>query len=196
MSRHRLAVFVSGNGSNLQNIIDHCETNRISAEVALVVTDRPDCYAIERANVHQIPTLFTKDFVNEALALTLQEHKIDLVVLAGFLSKIGNPLLDAFPNRVINIHPSLLPKYGGKGMYGHHVHQAVLANQEKITGVTVHYVNAHYDEGDIIRQERCNVYRWMDQEDIEKAVHLLEYHLYPEVIRQFLKTLEPTRSER
>ena len=182
-----ITVLVSGSGSNLQRIIDCIDSGEISnAKVNLVVADR-DCYALERAENHQIPNQLIKrgkDF-SENLEKLLPENT-DLIVLAGFLSILSKEFCEKYNGKIINIHPALLPKYGGKGMYGMNVHQAVLENKEKETGITIHYVNEHYDEGEFIFQKAVNIEDCKSPEEIAQKVHELEHQYFPEVIGKLI----------
>ena len=178
-----ITVLVSGSGSNLQRIIDCIDNGEISnTKVNLVVADR-DCYALERAENHQIPNQLIKrgkDF-SENLEKLLPKNT-DLIVLAGFLSILSKEFCEKYKGKIINIHPALLPKYGGKGMYGMNVHQAVLENKEKETGITIHYVNEHYDEGEFIFQKSVNIEDCKSAEEIAHKIHELEHQYFPEVI--------------
>jgi len=153
-----IAILASGNGSNAEEIIRHFK-NSEKARVVLIASNKKDAYVHERAKHHDIPSLlFNRAYLEEGrLKDKLVEMQIDLVVLAGFLLKVPEHLIDVFPDRIINIHPALLPKYGGKGMYGSFVHQAVKDNNDLNTGITIHYVNHNYDEGKVIFQESVDV---------------------------------------
>ena len=167
-----IAIFASGGGSNAEAIIQHLKDHS-NLSVKLIVSNRKDAGVLSRANQHGIDTfVFNRQEFRENKNITtkLASSKIDLIVLAGFLWLIPKYLIEAFPNKVINIHPALLPKYGGKGMYGHHVHQAVFDNKEKESGLTIHYVNQHYDEGNIILQARCRLVSTDQPEDIARKV--------------------------
>ncbi len=182
-----IAVLASGNGSNAEEIIRHFKNSPI-ARVALVASNKKDAYVLERAQNHHIPTLwFNKaDLIEGRLKEKLVELQVDLIVLAGFLLKVPEHLIDAFPDRIVNIHPALLPKYGGKGMYGSYVHQAVKNNNDSSTGITIHLVNQHYDEGKVIFQKSVAVSPEDSPEDIAKKVHVLEHKYYPKVIESLL----------
>jgi phosphoribosylglycinamide formyltransferase-1 len=182
-----IAVLASGNGSNAEEIIRHF-TNSTKAKIALIASNKKDAYVLERARNHNIPSVtFTKTDLEEGrLNDQLIASKIDLVVLAGFLLKVPDHLIKAFPGRIINIHPALLPKYGGKGMYGSFVHQAVKDNQDLETGITIHYVNQHYDEGEIIFQKNVAVLPEDTPESIAQKVHALEHKYFPKVIESLL----------
>jgi phosphoribosylglycinamide formyltransferase-1 len=179
----KIALFASGSGSNVENIIRYFSGN---AEISfpLVVSNRRNAFVHERAKSLGVPSHFfpKESFENGDVLRLLQENDIDGIVLAGFLLKVPENLLKAFPNRIINIHPALLPKYGGQGMYGHHVHEAVVAAHEKESGITIHYVNENYDEGQIIFQAKCQVLPTDTADDVAAKVHELEYRRFPEII--------------
>ncbi len=187
----KLALFASGSGTNVENIAQYFKDNN-HVDVSLVLCNKPDAYVLERAKKLNIATkVFNKEtFYNSTEIVNLLiESKIDMVVLAGFLWLIPQNLIGAFPKRIINIHPALLPKYGGKGMYGGKVHEAVVANKELESGITIHFVNEHYDEGDIIFQNTCDVLPGDSPDDVAKKVHALEYEHFPKVIEQLAKNL-------
>lgn len=180
-----LALFASGNGTNVQRIAEYF-ADSADIRIKLIVCNNPKAYVLERAKNLGIETLLIKDkesffHSNEVLEI-LQQNNIDLIVLAGFLWLIPNNLIEAYPNKIINLHPALLPKYGGKGMYGMHVHEAVVANGETETGITIHYVNQCYDEGKIIFQAKCSLSPDDTAEDVARKIHGLEYEYFPEVI--------------
>ena len=184
----KIAIFASGSGTNAQNIISFFKEDK-SAEVSLVLSNNPNAIVLERARRHQVQTfVFDREqFVSEAGVLkTLQSYDIDFVVLAGFLWKIGLDWLELFPNNIINIHPALLPMYGGKGMYGYRVHQEVKRNHEKETGITIHYVNEAYDRGQIIFQAKVNIDVKDTPDIIASKVQSLEYANFPKVIQSLL----------
>jgi phosphoribosylglycinamide formyltransferase-1 len=185
MGIKKIALLASGAGSNAENIVRHF-AGRAGWEVVLIVSNRADALVHERAKRLKIPSFtFPKEgFENGEVLRLLQRHEIDFIVLAGFLLKISEGLLRAFPNRIINIHPALLPRFGGRGMYGRHVHEAVVAQGETETGITIHYVNENYDEGQIIFQARCEVLRSDSPDDVAARVHELEYRYFPEIIEQ------------
>lgn len=182
-----IAVLASGNGSNAEEIIRHFEGST-KATVLLIASNKKDAYVLERARNHNIPNFFfTKADLEEGrLKDQLVARKIDLIILAGFLLKIPEHLIEAFPDRIINIHPALLPKYGGKGMYGSFVHQAVKDNQEEFTGITIHYVNQQYDEGTIIFQKSIAISPEDSPQMIAQKVHTLEHKYFPKVIESLL----------
>lgn len=184
----QLALFASGNGSNAENIVRYFRKQE-TAEVALILTNNPQAFVIQRAESLGVENkvIIRDDFKQtDALIALLKTKKIDFIVLAGFLWLIPKALIEAFPNKIINIHPALLPKYGGKGMYGHFVHQAVSEAKETQTGISIHYVNAAYDEGDIVFQKTVAIKAGEDPESIAEKVHKLEYEYYPKVIESLL----------
>jgi phosphoribosylglycinamide formyltransferase 1 len=184
-----IAIFASGSGTNAQNIAEYF-SNHQNIKVALVLANRPDAYVLERAKILGIPSVVfnRKDFYESNAVLdTLKENKIDFIVLAGFLWFVPENLLKAYPKRIVNIHPALLPKYGGKGMYGDKVHQAVIQSGDKRTGISIHYVNDHYDEGEIIFQDSFEIQPDDTAETIAKKVHALEYEHFPRVIEEVIK---------
>lgn len=184
MKRTRIAIFVSGSGSNAENIVQYFQETQ-TAEVALIVCNNPTAFALQRASRLQIPVLLIDKHTfqhKQTLLEMLTSQKIDWIVLAGFLWLIPTYLLDAYPQRVINLHPALLPLYGGKGMYGMHVHEAVKANRDTQTGITIHYANEHYDEGQIILQASCDLSDADTPESIAQKVHELEYAHFPKAI--------------
>jgi len=184
----RIVIFASGNGTNAQNIIEFFQ-HHPHAKVVHVLSNKQHAKVIERAKRLNIDTLvFSKDGLKdpEGILKTLQQINPDLIVLSGFLLMFPAHILKEFPNKVINIHPALLPKFGGKGMYGKYVHEAVIAAQEKETGITIHYVNEAYDEGAIIFQAKVAVFKSDTPEDVAKKVHQLEYEYFPKVIEQIL----------
>jgi len=182
----RLAIFASGSGTNAENIIKYF-SNHKDISVDLVITNNPDAYVIERAKTYNIScaVINRKDFYNsDNLTKVLADAEIDWIILAGFLWLIPEFLVSAFPNKIINIHPALLPKYGGKGMYGHRVHQSVFDNFEKETGITIHYVNEAYDEGQIIFQAKTSLELRDTPDVIAQKIHELEYAHFPQVIEK------------
>lgn len=184
----KIVLFASGNGSNAENIISHFK-NTNQATVVAVFTNNLQAQVIERAKKHAVPAfVFNKTELLDATILKkLQEIQPDLIVLAGFLLKFPLDIITEFPNKVINIHPALLPNYGGKGMYGMNVHKAVLENKEKETGITVHYVNEHYDEGAFIFQQQVAIENCTTAEEIAHKIHELEMQHFPKVIENLLK---------
>ena len=183
-----IAIFASGAGSNAQKIIDHFKDRQL-IKVSLIVTNNPSAGVIDIAKKENIPFLIIekKRFTVDGYIDELRTYKTDLVVLAGFLWKIPPILIKAFPNRIINIHPALLPKFGGKNMYGHNVHLAVLDSGDKESGITVHYVDELYDHGKIIFQAKCPVEDGETVESLVNKIHSLEHRHYPEVIERVLQ---------
>lgn len=182
-----IIIFASGKGSNAQNIINHFKQKPI-AKVSLIVSNNPNAGVIEIAKSHNIPfyILDTKQTSSEDFLDLLASHNPDLIILAGYLKKIPESLILEYPNKIINIHPSLLPKYGGKGMYGHHVHDAVKSANESETGITIHYVNEHYDKGNIIQQAHCLLTNDDTVETIANKISKLEYFFFPNCIEYLL----------
>jgi len=185
----RLAILASGSGSNAENIIRFFSSdNRVKIE--LIISNRSESQVHQRAARLGIPTsTFTREILTDGQAMVqiLKNERIDFIILAGYLVKIPADLIAAFPNRIVNIHPALLPKFGGKGMYGNHVHQAVVDAKEQESGITIHMVNENYDEGSIVFQAKCPVSMDDSAEDVAVKVHTLEYRHYPEVIGQLLQ---------
>ena len=184
----KIAVFASGKGSNTQQIIQYFKgDNRV--KISLIVASKKDAGVLDIAKTHEIPAiildkktfLFTDEYV-----VFLKENEIDFIVLAGFLWKIPVNLIQAFPQKIINIHPALLPKYGGKGMYGHFVHEAVIAAKEKQSGITIHYVDELYDHGDAVFQAFCDITAEDTPDTLAEKIHLLEHKLFPSVIEMIL----------
>ena len=183
----KIVLFASGNGSNAEKIILHFKKSSL-ANVVTIFTNNPDGKVLEKAKNHQIETVIFKktDLIDGFVLEILQKTQPDLIVLAGFLLKFPVSIINQFPNKVINIHPALLPKYGGKGMYGMNVHNAVLENKEKETGITIHYVNKHYDEGEYISQHKVSIDDCVSAEEIANKVHELEHKYFPIVIEQLI----------
>jgi len=183
----RLAILASGSGSNAEKIMEHFQ-NSEKATIALVASNKTDAYVLERAKKFNVPTFtFTRKEMDAGVLLEkLQAEKINWVILAGFLLKIPAELTRAFPNHMVNIHPALLPKYGGKGMYGANVHEAVKAAGEKETGITIHLVNENYDEGKIVFQAHTTLDPLDTPDSIAAKVHELEHRYFPKVIEGLL----------
>ena len=183
----KIAIFASGNGSNAEKIIEHFR-NSDKGKVAVVASNKKEAFVLERAKNHGIPAFsFSKtELLDGSVKDKLVELGIDFIVLAGFLLKVPDALVEAFPHKIINIHPALLPKFGGKGMYGDFVHEAVKAAGETQTGITIHFVNNHYDEGEVIFQERIEVLPEDSPRDIAQKVHALEHKYFPKVIESLL----------
>ena len=186
-----IAIFASGSGTNAENLVHFFRTDPI-VRVGLVLTNNQNAGVIRRAQSNDIETLVfsrTEFYESEKILNLMKQRGIDFVVLAGFLWLVPDNILKTFENKVVNIHPALLPNYGGKGMYGRHVHEAVIANGEKESGITIHYVNARYDEGDIIFQARCKVKSDDTPESLASRIHQLEYEHFPQVVEKLLKEL-------
>lgn len=184
----RIAIFASGSGTNAEEIMKHF-SHHPRVEVVMLLSNSPEAFALKRAEKFNVPTaIFTrKDYKESQVVLEwLQQKQVTHVVLAGFLWLVPAYLTDAFPDRIINIHPSLLPKFGGKGMYGMKVHEAVKEQGEIATGITIHLVNEHYDEGRVIFQASCPVGPQDTPETIAQQVHRLEYAHYPRVIGEWI----------
>lgn len=191
-----IAIFASGTGSNAQKIIEYFKNNT-DIQVGLVVSNKPTAPVLTMAEGHGIATLIigrTPFYTSEVLLDELATHDIDFIVLAGFLWLIPPYLIRRFPNRIVNIHPALLPKYGGKGMYGNHVHRAVKAAGETESGITIHYVNENYDEGNIIFQDRCSLAPTDTAPQIAQKVLRLEHQHFAPTIEKLLRQL-PRRSD-
>lgn len=187
--RIRIAIFASGQGSNAQNIIDYFRKND-KIQVALIVSSKKEAGVLQIANKENIPslTLTKKDFEETGLILELKKHQIDFIVLAGFLWKIPAILIHSFEQKIVNIHPALLPAYGGKGMYGAHVHRAVIEAGEEKSGITIHFADEVYDNGAIIFQASCPVFQYDTPESLAQKIHTLEYLHFPKIIEQVIQT--------
>lgn len=184
-----IAIFASGNGSNAENIVKYFQDNK-DITVKCVLSNREKAYVHERMKPFGVPTItLNNEIWKEATGIAeyLKSENIDLIVLAGFLSIIREPLIKAFPNKIINIHPSLLPKYGGKGMYGIHVHEAVINAKEKESGITIHYVNEDVDGGAVLCQKKCPVFATDTPETLANRISELEHFWFPRVIENILK---------
>lgn len=183
-----LAIFASGRGTNAEAIINHFKNSK-EVTVALVVCNNPEAGVLEVANKHNIPITFVSKkgfYESHELVAILKQYQISFIALAGFLWLVPHYLLELYQHKIINIHPALLPKHGGKGMYGRKVHEAVLQAKEKETGITIHYVNEHFDEGEIIFQAACKVEPNDTAEAVEAKVRKLELEYYPKTIEQLL----------
>lgn len=184
----RIAIFVSGTGTNAQKIIDYFRDSE-TVQVALIVSNKPGAGALDIAKEEHIPFLVLdkeRFFRGDGYVSDLREKKIDFIVLAGFLWKIPSELIRAYPRKIINIHPALLPKYGGKGMYGAAVQEAVIASKDKESGISIHYVDDIYDHGEIIFQASCPVSEADTTESLAEKIHLLEHTHFPRVIGKLL----------
>lgn len=186
---NKIAIFASGSGSNAENITMYFENDK-DVEVTLIVSNKKDAFVHERAKKLGVESVtFSKnDFQTTDNVVNLLKNKgIDFIVLAGFLLKVPQNILDAYPHKIVNIHPALLPKFGGKGMYGDNVHKAVVAAGETESGITIHYIDENYDEGDVIFQAKCEVLPSDTYEDVAKKVHTLEYMHFPVILGDILK---------
>lgn len=185
---HSLIIFASGRGSNARAIIDYFKNNNL-ARVALIVTNNAGAGVLDIARAEAIPFLIIdKTTMKETLLIEqMDDYKPSLIVLAGFMWKVPDDIVHKFKDKIINIHPALLPAYGGKGMYGHHVHQAVLKAGEKESGITIHYVNEHYDEGAVIVQAHCKVHADDTADTLAERIHRLEHFYYPRTIEYILE---------
>ncbi len=190
--KKRIAIFASGSGSNAQKLMEHFKRNK-EIEIALVLTNNPDAYVLQRADSFEIPShIFDKNefYQTDDVLDLLKNLNIDLIVLAGFLWLIPQNILSTYPNRIINIHPALLPKYGGKGMYGDFVHQAVMAAKEMEGGITIHYVNEKYDEGEYIYQAKYRIESKDNLEMVKFKGQQLEHLHYPRIVESIIKKLK------
>jgi len=183
-----IAIFGSGSGTNAENIIKYFAASD-TVRIAIVLSDKQEAGIHARANNLGVPTFFFSSAMfreGSVILYKLAEYKVDFIVLAGFLQLVSPVIIDAYRDRIINIHPALLPKYGGKGMYGSYVHEAVVSAKETETGITIHYVNECYDEGAIIFQATCPVLPGDTADDVAAKVHVLEYKYFPQVIERTL----------
>lgn len=190
MSRLRIAVLVSGGGTNLQSVIDAVENKTLESEIVLVASNKENAYGLERARKHSIPAYFInpkEDDYDGRLQSLLKENKVDLVVLAGYLKIVAPSLIEEYKDRIINIHPSLLPKFGGKGYYGLNVHKAVIAAGEKVSGATVHFVDTGVDTGKIIIQKQLDV---MEDDTPESLQSRILNQIEHKILVEAIKTLE------
>jgi len=170
-----IAIFASGSGTNAQKLMEYFSTSK-TAKIKLILSNKADVFVLERAKKFSVPSIvFDRD-----------ENEIYLIVLAGFLWLVPEEILQHYPGRIVNIHPALLPDYGGKGMYGSRVHRAVIDNNEKESGISIHYVNARYDEGDIIFQAKCEVKPDDNPESLAERIHKLEYEYYPLIVEKLI----------
>jgi len=189
--KKRIAIFASGSGSNAQKIMEHFKYHD-EAEVALVLSNNAEAFVLQRADNFEVPThVFDRleFYESDEVVRLLDKLKIDLVVLAGFLWLVPDNLLKAYPNKIINIHPALLPKYGGKGMYGDRVHRAVLENKDEESGISIHFVNENFDEGELIYQGRFKIEPEDTLEVIKFKGQQLEHLHYPRVIENLLRKM-------
>ena len=192
----RIAILASGRGSNAKNILTHFSSNP-KVEVGLLVTENPNSGVFEFSKNFHVPVLLLSKIQYRSgtyLLQVMESYRIDLIILAGYLKKIPTELVERFPKEILNIHPSLLPAYGGKGMYGRHVHQAVLAAGEKQSGITIHFVNSVYDDGEIIFQKSIDIEPQWTEKDLQKAIHELEHTYYPPIIEKLSKKILSQRN--
>lgn len=188
---NRIVIFASGSGTNAEQIIKHFYYHE-NIKIVSVMSNNKDAFVLERAKKYGVPTtVFSRDdlYKNQEVYHQLQELQTDFIVLAGFLWLIPAELVKHFQNKIINIHPALLPKYGGKGMFGDNVHKAVIHAQETESGITIHYVNEKYDDGDIIHQEKCVVTSQDTPETLAEKIHALEHQAFPVVIESIVTKL-------
>ncbi|MBI5325118.1 MAG: phosphoribosylglycinamide formyltransferase [Ignavibacteriae bacterium] len=189
MSKLNLGFLASHGGSNMQAIIDACKSGKVSAEPCVVISNNSDSKALERAKNENIPfyhisTSTHKDKVDDAIIDAFEKHNVDIIILAGYMKKLGDKVIERFKGKILNIHPALLPKFGGKGMYGKFVHEAVLAAGEKVSGPTVHIVDLIYDHGRILNQKEVPVFPDDNVETLSARVLEQEHILYPETIQK------------
>ena len=190
--KKRIAIFASGSGSNAQKIMEHFKRNA-EAEVVLILTNNPQAYVLQRSDNFEIPShIFNRHefYETDDVIKLLKNLQVDLIVLAGFLWLVPESLLKAFPNKIINLHPALLPKHGGKGMYGDHVHKAVLAAGDEESGITIHFVSEAFDEGEIIHQSKFRIDTGDNLEVIKFKGQQLEHQHFPRVIESLLKKMK------
>lgn len=192
----KIAIFASGSGSNAENIVKYF-SGKQEVEITTIISNKADAYVHQRAKQLGVEsvTFSQKQFAEtNEVANFLSERQIGFVVLAGFLLKVPDNLINNYPNRIVNIHPALLPKFGGKGMYGNHVHEAVVAAKEKESGITIHYINENYDEGNVIFQATCQISASDSASEVAEKVHGLEYKYFPAIIEKVTAALPGTIS--
>lgn len=192
VTNQNLAIFASGSGTNAEAFFKYFRGNK-NINICLLLSNNKNAFALQRAAKFDVPavTFDRREFYETGSVLdTLKEHGISFIVLAGFLWKIPQKVIDAYHGKIVNIHPALLPKFGGKGMYGIHVHKAVIEAGEKESGITIHYVTENYDEGEIIFQKKCEVMRSDSPETLAARVQKLEHKFYPEVVEKSLTILK------
>ena len=183
----RLALFASGSGTNVQNICEYFQ-NHNSIKPEIVLSDKEDAYALERArllNVKSEHFNYIRTSSEELLEI-IKDHNVTHIVLAGYMRLVPSKIIKTFKNKILNIHPSLLPKFGGKGFYGHHVHKSVLESNEVESGITIHLVNEKYDDGKILFQKSIPIFDYDDVESLSSRIHNLEYKYYPQIIEKYL----------
>lgn len=186
---NKLAILASGSGTNAEAIVNYFSTSNY-IQVACIICNKPNAGVLERAQRLGIPSYVYTNLemtIGEKPLETLRTYGVSTIILAGYLNLISQPWLNTFPNRIINIHPALLPKYGGKGMYGHHVHEAVITNKETYSGITIHLINEHYDEGQYLLQATCPVRLNDTADSLAKRIHSLEHRFFAPTIEQFIR---------
>ena len=189
-----IAVCVSGGGTDLQSIIDACEAGKINGQICLVISNRKKAYGLERARLHGIQAEWIKD--EDEILKRFEEEEIDVVVLAGYLAIVGDKLLEQYKNRIINIHPSLIPSFCGPGFYGMHVHEAVFKRGVKVSGATVHFVTGEVDGGPIILQRAVDISDLETPEDIQARVLEIEHEILPEAVALYCEGRVSVENER
>lgn len=189
-----IAVCVSGGGTDLQSIIDACEAGKINGQIRLVISNRKKAYGLERARLHGIQAEWIKD--EDEILKRFEEEKIDVVVLAGYLAIVGDKLIEKYKNRIINIHPSLIPSFCGSGFYGMHVHEAVFKRGVKVSGATVHFVTGEVDGGPIILQRAVDISDLETPEDIQARVLEIEHEILPEAVALYCEGRVSVENER
>ena len=189
-----IAVCVSGGGTDLQSIIDACEAGKINGQIRLVISNRKKAYGLERARLHGIQAEWIKD--EDEILKRFEEEKIDVVVLAGYLAIVGDKLIEQYKNRIINIHPSLIPSFCGPGFYGMHVHEAVFKRGVKVSGATVHFVTGEVDGGPIILQRPVDISDLETPEDIQARVLEIEHEILPEAVALYCEGRVSVENER
>ncbi len=193
--KYNIAIFASGTGSNFINIYNNICNGNINAQIKLLISNNPNCRAIEFADKNKINYKIINNFrfkdnqIDNVMLGALSNYEIDLIVLAGYMKKISKKVIEFYNGKILNIHPALLPKFGGKGFYGMKIHESVIKSKEKITGVTVHVVDHDYDTGNIIYQKEISVLKSDTASSLSQRVLELEHRVYPEVIRNFLETI-------
>lgn len=183
----KIAIFASGSGSNAENIVNYFLSNE-NISIDLIITNKKDAYVIERAKKLNVNCLYfiKEDFYNSKVLDLLKERQIDFIILAGFLLLISKDIIAHFNNKILNIHPALLPKYGGKGMFGNNVHKTVLVNKEEKSGISIHLVNEKYDEGSIIFQADCDINADETIQSLAQKIHSLEHKYFPDIIKNYI----------
>lgn len=189
LNMKKIVIFASGSGTNAENIIKHFKSTNTGTVVS-VFTNNPNAKVIERAKNFQVPTeIFTREeLIGGKVLQKINTLQPDLIVLAGFLLKFPENIVAEYPDKIINVHPALLPKYGGKGMYGMNVHKAIVENKEKETGISIHYVNEHYDEGNIIFQKEVLLSGMETPDEVASKIHELEQQYFPSIVEQILNS--------